>query len=107
MSQEKENYHLFGTVQEFKDSPIVCKQIGTKRVAVSQIEGVWYAFEDTCPHQGESLSKGTLKGCIITCPAHNWKFDLKSGESTVIPDEFIYTFDVKVEAEKIFVNLKF
>jgi UDP-MurNAc hydroxylase len=34
-----------------------------------------------CPHQFVDLKKcGILEGDILTCPLHNWKFDLNTGE---------------------------
>lgn len=92
------------TLEELRLNTVVCKQIAGKRVSIAEVDGKVFAFEDTCPHQGESLSKGRLNGDIITCPAHNWKFNIKTGESPVIPDEFIYTFRVETEPDgRIFV----
>lgn len=105
MSQEKGRYHLVGTVAEFAEKKMILKQVMTKRVTVAMVGDDFFAFEDSCPHQGESLSKGKLADCIVTCPAHNWKFNIKTGESTVVPDEFIYTFPVLIEDEKVFVKI--
>jgi 3-phenylpropionate/trans-cinnamate dioxygenase ferredoxin subunit len=38
-----------------------------------------FAIDDTCPHQGASLSNGRLQGTRVTCPAHGLKFDLAPG----------------------------
>ena len=106
MSQEKGVYHLFCEVSEFLENKMLCKRILDKRISVAKVgEGEYLAFEDSCPHQGESLSKGRLVDCTVTCPAHNWKFDLRTGESTVVPDEFIYVFPVKLEGARVYVRL--
>ena len=39
---------------------------------------------DRCPHAGLSLSRGPRGGYadgVITCPWHNWRFDVCSGEN--------------------------
>ncbi|MDX6554555.1 MAG: hypothetical protein QOD86_750 [Miltoncostaeaceae bacterium] len=42
-------------------------------------EGV-SAFDDACPHRGTPLSEGRLRGAVLTCAAHTWEFDVRSGE---------------------------
>lgn len=103
MSQEKDSEFYVCTLDELRDQKIISKQIKGKRISVAEVEGQVFAFEDGCPHQGESLAKGRLQGFFITCPAHNWKFDLRTGDSPVIPDEFIYTFKTKTAEDGIFV----
>ena len=36
-------------------------------------------YDDSCPHQGGSLSNGKLQGTRVTCPVHGLKFNLDSG----------------------------
>jgi nitrite reductase/ring-hydroxylating ferredoxin subunit len=38
------------------------------------------AFEDRCPHRGTPLSRGWLDGTTLTCAAHTWEFDVRTGE---------------------------
>ena len=38
------------------------------------------AFEDRCPHRGTPLSQGALRGTTLTCAAHTWEFDVRTGE---------------------------
>jgi len=47
---------------------------------VLNVGGEVYAIDDTCNHAGESLHRGELDGCRISCPAHGYIFDLRSGE---------------------------
>jgi 3-phenylpropionate/trans-cinnamate dioxygenase ferredoxin subunit len=49
-------------------------------VLVTNVDGVAYAIEDTCNHAGESLQRGDLVGCHLSCPAHGYIFDIRSGE---------------------------
>lgn len=41
-------------------------------------------LQDRCPHRGTPLSAGTLKGDIIQCPYHGWRFNSK-GQCVDIP----------------------
>ena len=65
-----------------------------------------YAMEDTCPHAGFPLSKGELKGCIITCQAHGWPFDVRTGFDPDNADGFpIPCFAVFIENGMVHVDL--
>ena len=48
-------------------------------VAVFRSEGYLFAIEGKCPHKGASLGNGSIDGCAVVCPWHDWKFDLKTG----------------------------
>jgi 3-phenylpropionate/trans-cinnamate dioxygenase ferredoxin subunit len=43
------------------------------------------AVDDRCPHMAAPLSLGSLDGCIVACPLHDGRFDLRSGEPVQMP----------------------
>jgi nitrite reductase/ring-hydroxylating ferredoxin subunit len=49
------------------------------RVAVANVNGTHYAFNDTCPHLGCSLAHGTLDDRALTCAGHGSQFDVTTG----------------------------
>ena len=56
-----------------------------------------YALRDACPHRGGPLSQGIVHGGTVTCPLHNWKIDLASGEAQGPDEGCAHHFPVKVE----------
>ncbi len=38
-------------------------------------------MDDRCPHKGGPLSEGIVHGRQVTCPLHNWVFDMDTGEA--------------------------
>jgi nitrite reductase/ring-hydroxylating ferredoxin subunit len=86
---------------------------GDKQVLISNMDGKFYAINNTCTHAGGDLYKGKLEGKIVTCPKHNSKFDVTTGKCISGPkigflklgakDEPV--FEVKVEDNKIKINL--
>jgi len=50
-----------------------------KDITVARVAGKYYAAAGRCPHMGGFLSRGNLKGTIVTCPIHGSQFDLKDG----------------------------
>lgn len=49
-------------------------------IALFNIDGIFYAIDDACPHQGAPLSDGIVKGCITVCPWHGAEFDVTNGK---------------------------
>ena len=48
-------------------------------VAVANVDGHLYAFDDACTHSGCLLSGGVLYGTTVTCTCHGSQFDVTSG----------------------------
>lgn len=62
-------------------------EIDGRPVAVFNLEGTYYALDDTCSHAEASLSDGDLdvRNCAIECPLHGSAFDLRTGEPLTLP----------------------
>jgi nitrite reductase/ring-hydroxylating ferredoxin subunit len=43
------------------------------------------AVDDRCPHMSAPLSIGRLEDCVVSCPLHEGRFDLCSGEIVQMP----------------------
>ncbi len=57
-----------------------------KDILVAGCDGDYYAIGSRCTHRGGDLSKGKLEGCIVTCPRHGSRFDLKTGKCIAGPE---------------------
>ena len=64
-----------------------------------------YAIRDACPHKGGPLSQGIMHGSTVTCPLHNWKIDLASGNALAPDHGCGNVFAVKIEGGKVFLQL--
>jgi 3-phenylpropionate/trans-cinnamate dioxygenase ferredoxin component len=81
--------------------PIVV-EIGSRWVAVFNIEGTYYAIEDVCTHDDGPLAEGEIDGCTIACPRHGAKFDITSGKVLSAPAfSDVASYAVRVEGNKI------
>jgi 3-phenylpropionate/trans-cinnamate dioxygenase ferredoxin subunit len=50
-------------------------------VAVANVDGEFFAFQNLCPHQGTVLGGRPLdEDCFITCPQHASRYDVRSGD---------------------------
>lgn len=55
-------------------------EAGGKKIALFNVDGEFYAIDDTCTHRGGPLSQGSLDGTTVTCPWHGADFDVASGD---------------------------
>lgn len=49
-------------------------------------EGGHLAMLDRCPHRDIALSSGIVKDGTLVCPGHFWRFDLRTGRRTDLPE---------------------
>jgi 3-phenylpropionate/trans-cinnamate dioxygenase ferredoxin component len=71
-------------------------------VAVANVDGRYYAFQNLCPHQGTTLGGRPLTGtCYMVCSQHSSKYDVTDGRCVEpsVPDGFsqdLMTFETRV-----------
>lgn len=63
-----------------------------------------FALEDRCPHKGGPLSEGIVHGTSVTCPLHNWVFDMNSGRAQGADEGRVRTYPVKVQGGRILLD---
>jgi len=70
-------------------------------IALFNVDGTFYAIDNTCIHRGGPLGEGELSGKIVTCPWHGWQYDVTTGISTFNPMAKVACYQVKVEGNEI------
>ncbi|PYQ13032.1 MAG: hypothetical protein DMH00_05290 [Acidobacteria bacterium] len=86
---------------------------GTGRVVVAlgrvlalfNLEGSFYAVDNSCPHRGGPLGEGFLNGCVVTCPWHGWQFDVRTGVGPLNPRHSVRSVRVETDGEDLFACL--
>ncbi|MBF9016825.1 MULTISPECIES: fatty acid desaturase [unclassified Oceanispirochaeta] len=71
--------------EELKSNGVLPFKYESKEYAVYRIGGNFFASDARCTHAGALLSKGMVIGESIECPAHQGRFNIKSGEATHSP----------------------
>ena len=64
-----------------------CVEVAGKKIALFNLEGNFYAIDDTCTHRGGPLSDGALIDCKVQCPWHGSQFDITTGRVVAGPAE--------------------
>jgi nitrite reductase (NADH) small subunit len=92
----KKDEILAGTIREF--------QVNGKTIALANVDGTFYAVNNTCLHRGGPLGQGELEDKVVTCPWHGWQYDVTTGKVTMNPSVGVDTYAVEVRGEDIFVD---
>lgn len=88
-----------------KSFSITIKKGPKFEIAVFNVQGKYYAISNTCKHVGGPLSLGLLKGNIVTCPWHGWKYSIVNGKSPHKGGDSVDSYETKISEGKLYVNL--
>lgn len=93
-------------VNDFEDDHIKSYSIMGKKVGVVREEnGDFFAIEVGCKHQIADLTKGEINGMVVTCPRHQWMYDLSSGKCLNHESVDLRRHAIKIEDSNIFISL--
>ncbi|MGP9806187.1 nitrite reductase small subunit NirD [Paracoccus sp. NSM] len=65
-----------------------------------------FALDDRCPHKGGPLSEGIVHGTQVTCPLHNWVFDMQTGLAQGADKGTVATYPVRVQEGRILLDIR-
>ena len=86
-----------GSIREF--------QVEGKTLAIANVEGQFFAIDNTCLHRGGPLAQGKLSGKTVACPWHNWQYDVTSGKVVQNPAAAVACYTLEVRGEDIWANV--
>ena len=83
---------------------------GEEAVLLVNVAGEIHAMSAWCTHLGTALALGRLADHVLTCSAHLWSFDVRTGEpiwppiARIAPGYRLRRYPVRVDGEAIFVS---
>lgn len=108
------------TTDELRDISMIMAKVNGHEILLARVDDNYYSADNRCPHMGGNLSQGRLEGTVVTCPKHHSQFDLADGHVIRWTDfsgikksigklfkspRPLKTYQVKVEGEKVLVDL--
>lgn len=72
-------WHTVGPLDMLADGQMQRVDVDGKVVLLARVQGTIYATQARCPHLRALLTRGTLEGAVVTCPAHGSRFDVTTG----------------------------
>ncbi len=78
-------------------------EVKGRPIALFNVNGEFYALDNTCMHRGGPLGEGFVDQNTLTvqCPWHGWVYSLANGVSPVNPAAKVEKFEVEVEGDEV------
>jgi nitrite reductase (NADH) small subunit len=80
-------------------------EAGGRTLALFNVDGTYYALDNSCAHRGGPLGEGEVDGTVVTCPWHGWRWNVTTGANANNPAVKVACFPVSVESGQVFVEL--
>lgn len=81
-------------------------KVGDEPVAVFRVEGKVHVIGDECLHENGPLGEGNLKGHVVSCAYHDWRYDVRDGTCLTKPGTRVACFKAKEKDGFIWVGAK-
>jgi toluene monooxygenase system ferredoxin subunit len=78
---------------------------GQKILLVWPNAGTIKAFQAHCPHQRAPLKSAAFDGKTLTCPAHHWVFDARTGKGVNPTNTALLEYPLRIEHGVVQVDL--
>jgi len=98
---------IAGKTADLPPGKMIKVSVDGRDILIANIDGNYYATDDSCTHSGASLSEGELNGSTVTCGWHKAEFDCKTGNLVKFPAKIrdLTSYNVVVESDNIFVEM--
>ncbi len=92
--------------RDIADSQMLEVEVDGQSICIANIDGKYYAINNTCSHEGGPLADGKLEGHEVECPWHQSRFDMRTGEVKAPPaTESQSVYQIKIEGDDIMIRL--
>jgi toluene monooxygenase system ferredoxin subunit len=100
------DYHRVCALDELWEGEMAEFEVsGTPVLLVHAGPGQLSALQARCPHQRVPLAEGELSGHVLSCRAHHWQIDARTGRGINPQHAHVALYPVKVENGQIFVSV--
>lgn len=98
---------IVGKASELTSGKMQKATIDGRDILVANIDGNFFAMDDTCTHAGASLSEGKIDGKTVTCGWHGAQFDCTTGKLEKFPAKIrdLKSFKISIESDNLFVEV--
>ncbi len=99
----REEWHDVIAVADLPDDEITYCEADERSLFVYRLGDDIRVYDSRCPHQVTNIPHLALQEGRLTCPKHNWVFDIKSGECVEKGNRPLTHFKHKVENGRLHV----
>jgi nitrite reductase/ring-hydroxylating ferredoxin subunit/Fe-S cluster biogenesis protein NfuA len=94
-----------GSLADIPEGGVLATTLGGEKLLLSRQGNIVTCFQNACAHLGLALDEGAVENGIITCPHHDFQYDLASGECLTAPEVQLQSHAVRVIGRRVDVRL--
>jgi nitrite reductase/ring-hydroxylating ferredoxin subunit/alkylhydroperoxidase/carboxymuconolactone decarboxylase family protein YurZ len=95
-------WHEVMHAERIPDGKVTYADADGRNLFIYRENGAIRVYDSRCPHQVTNIPHLALEGMRLTCPKHQWAFDIKTGECVEKGNRPLKMFESKVEGGKLF-----
>lgn len=76
-----------------------------KEICVANVDGIYTAMHNICPHRGGPLGQGMIERGKLICPWHAWAWDTKTGATDQNPNMNVAIYPIRIEDGDVLIEL--
>ncbi|MEQ8290123.1 MAG: Rieske 2Fe-2S domain-containing protein [Gammaproteobacteria bacterium] len=99
---KKKQWHDLAALEELEEG-VSRFDYGVRSCFVQKKGDSIKVFDSRCPHQVTNIPMLSLEGTVLTCPRHDWKFDIESGECIENGNRPLNDVQFKIENNHLYV----
>ena len=94
------------TIDAIAPDDMIGIEVEGLQVALYHVGGAYHATSNVCTHAYALLTDGFLDDCMVECPIHSGRFDIRTGAAEGPPvSRDLKCYRVKVEGQDILIGL--
>jgi Fe-S cluster biogenesis protein NfuA/nitrite reductase/ring-hydroxylating ferredoxin subunit len=101
----KGNWLFAGALSDIPEGGVRKTELAGEKLLLSRQGAVVTCFQNACAHLGLTLDEGEVADGILTCPHHDFQYDLASGECLTAPEVQLQSHAVRVIGHRVEVRL--
>jgi cell fate regulator YaaT (PSP1 superfamily)/nitrite reductase/ring-hydroxylating ferredoxin subunit len=105
VSDQSPFWIFVGKKAEIAPGTAMVADLGGPKIAVFNIDGVFHAISNECAHQGGPLGEGKIEGFAVTCPWHQWKFDVMTGGCLSVSGSSVRKYEAAAAGDDLYVRI--
>ena len=99
------DFRFLASMEELKKTGQLTRWVDDHDILLYEYEGEIKAISNVCRHFGGPVGYHKGKDGVFTCLWHNWTYSCKDGSCTSHPGLPLRQYSLKIDADKIYVDL--
>ena len=105
MLNTSSNFVKVADLDELAEGKPRAVRVEGQSIALFKHNGSIYATDNQCPHMGYPLTRGRVRGGVLTCDWHGWSYDMGGGGCFTGGCDDLATFPVEVREDEIYIDI--